>query len=243
MSRTNSRVVPSKLPDPKRLSSEFSVHTTVPLLTPSSAVQSIPPSPLKPEFTSTPPQVVKPLPVLYAARELQFDHDQSEDRTMKRLVKINQSRVEDLKQSNKPDQSDGKIEEKDKTDPKLNQIQTSGSKTPSRSSSVTFLEDSIKLSSKDTEKMTADGSANGENLEAAKTTEDLEKIRAMSDASSSFQVDTVSIDNISQVIDSLESHDGKFSVQCWKLEKFLLFLILKLPWELYCPISGTVNSK
>ena len=73
---------PSKLQDPKRLSSEFSQYQPVPLLTPSSHIPSIPPSPLKPEFTSTPPfGIIRTQPVLNAARELQFDHpptDQSD---------------------------------------------------------------------------------------------------------------------------------------------------------------------
>lgn len=199
MNKANIKGVSTNKQDTKRLSVEFPTGPVVPLLTPSSAVQSIPPSPLKAEFTSTPPQVVKPLPVLHAARELQFDQDQAEGRPMKHLVKLNQSRADVLKQINKPDQLEAKPEEK----PEAKSSQSS--KTPSRSSSVTFLEDSIKLSSKDWEKAITDTTPNTDvTLQA-----ELEKGRTVSNASSSTQVDTVSIDNLYHVIDCLESHDGK----------------------------------
>jgi len=222
MTRTNSRgVVPSKLMDSKRLSTELSVPTTVPLLTPSSAVQSVPPSPLKAEFTSTPPLVVKPLPVSHAARALQFDQDQSEDRPMKHLAKFNQSRVDTIKQVGKADHPEAKPDETKSDVNKPSNLSTQCSKTPSRSSSVTFLEDSIKYSSKDAEdstKQTENDSADKHSVESKgqrntipnASGQSIGKGRTMSDASTSSQVDTVSIDNISQVIDSLESHDGIF---------------------------------
>lgn len=148
---------------------------------------------------------MKPLPVLHAARELQFDKDHSEERPMKHLTKISQARADSVKQVNKSEQPELKPEEKPDVKA-VTQGQGQGSKTPSRSSSVTFLEDSIKLTSKEADKFKEEVSA------GSTKSDDLDKSRTMSDASSASQVDTVSIDNISEVIEGLESHCGKDAV-------------------------------
>lgn len=112
-SRANSRGAAfTRAIDPKRLSSDLSLSQTVPLLTPSSHIPSVPPSPLKAEFTSTPPFGVKTFPVINAARELQFDQDQSADQSLSHVSKINQSRAGISKHVTKPDQLETKPQKK-----------------------------------------------------------------------------------------------------------------------------------
>ncbi|XP_053380721.1 hamartin-like isoform X2 [Mercenaria mercenaria] len=181
--RTSSRgTAPLKPVDPKRLSSEFPLSQTVPLLTPSSHASSVPPSPLKAEFTNTPPLGVKTLPVINAARELQFDHDHLEDKSVGHMTKINQSQVEFSKHVVKPEPFEirppRKISE--------GQMSTDRQNTPNRSGSATMFEDSLKESSQ----------------EAGESTE---KVRTRSDRSAAVKTDTVSVDTISQVIEELES--------------------------------------
>ncbi|XP_060578266.1 hamartin-like [Ruditapes philippinarum] len=180
-SRTSSRGAPHvKLVDPKRLSSEFPVNQSVPLLTPSSNMQSVPPSPLKAEFTNTPPLGVKTLPVMNAARELQFDHDQSDEKTMGHVTRLNPSH-EFSKNVVKPEPFEirppRKISE--------GQMSASGQNTPRRSGSATMFEDSLRESSQDTGEV-------------------IEKVRTPS-VSSVTKADRVSVDTISQVIEELES--------------------------------------
>ncbi|XP_052789916.1 hamartin-like [Mya arenaria] len=192
-SRANSRG-PSR-PDPKRLSCEFPTNQQVPLLTPLSNIPSVPPSPLRAEFTNTPPIGVKPLPILQAARELQFDSDLTYEHSKKHL-----SQVETLKSM-----SDGKDNVGIRQGQGASVFSTGeNSKTPSRSSSATFFEDSLKI--------TADLNASFEKSsthgvqDAINSSQEV-KEGGMSNASSGGQMDTVCIDNISQVIESLESND------------------------------------
>lgn len=114
----------------------------MPLLTPSSHIQSVPPSPLKAEFTNTPPLGVKTLPVINAARELQFDEDhQLGDKQVDQEFKINQSQPLILKSVPKKDQSDvksQKVSEGQRSD------QGEGQKTPVRNGSFSMFEDSLK---------------------------------------------------------------------------------------------------
>jgi hypothetical protein len=102
-------------------------------------MQSVPPSPLKAEFTNTPPLGVKTLPVINAARELQFDHDQSDEKTMGHVTRLNQSQ-EFSKNVVKPEPFEirppRKISE--------GQMSASGQNTPRRSGSATMFEDSLR---------------------------------------------------------------------------------------------------
>lgn len=171
----------SKSQDPKRLSSEFSVSQTVPLMTPSSHIPSIPPSPLKPEFTSTPPfGLLRTLPVLNAARELQFDNPPSDqsDVSPQEIKSCNQSGV-CSKQVVKPVQLELRHKEQLTPDQGI-QSRTEPEARFSFASEVGELTDSLSKSVSITDEMRP------------------------RDNSGASQTETVSIDNISQVIESLE---------------------------------------
>ena len=103
-------------------------------------MQSVPPSPLKAEFTNTPPLGVKTLPVINAARELQFDHDHSEDKSIGPVTRMNQPQ-EFSKNVVKPEPFVIKPPPR-----KISEgfMSTDGQNTPKRSGSATMLEDSLK---------------------------------------------------------------------------------------------------
>ena len=166
-SRTSSR-------NPKRLSAEFPIQVSVPLLTPSSATQSVPPSPLKTEFTSTPPVGVKTLPVLYAARELQFDREQH----IKEEVVDSSGKI--IEDNQKPSSKCLPKKVTEKTDHK------DVSKIPSRSSSATRIDEQL-TSSVDSQQERVETAAKG----------------------------SVSVDNLSQVIEDLEANDGNHYYICY----------------------------
>lgn len=192
VSRVSSRGAHLKPIEPKRLSSEFSGTQAVPLLTPSSQMQSIPPSPLKAEFTSTPPLGVKTLPVINAARELQFDQEHQEDLQTDHVTKIGQSQSVFFKQSPKSGQLGLRSEmERRPSDGQVSTDQGSGQKTLTRNGSLSLFEDSLKET--------------GQGMGTADITG---KVRTTSGGSA--KADTVSVDTISQVIEGLDrqtSHD------------------------------------
>ncbi|XP_052220850.1 hamartin-like isoform X5 [Dreissena polymorpha] len=208
--RTNSRGIPqTKSLDPKRLSCEFSTNHAVPLLTPSSHIPSVPPSPLRTEFINTPPLGAKTFPVLHAARELQFDHELSEEMTKQHLAKIKESRVETLKPI-----LDAKALGSDSKAQNSGPNTAESSKATSRCSSLTFLEDSLRSGSQvtysvnqsqevDTGSQPLPNQSSQEDGAAMKHHED---VAVVLDPGSS-QLDTVSIDNLSQVIEGLSISD------------------------------------
>ena len=170
--------------DPKRLSTELSQSQAVPLLTPSSHIPSVPPSPLKPEFTSTPPfGIMRTQPVLNAARELQFDNPPSDlsDISPQEAMTANQSGV-NFKQVVKPVQLD--LSSKEHVIPELS------------TQSSTQSEAKFSLSSVDGE-LTDSFSRSASVVESDPQ-----------DNSGAAHSETVSIDNLSQVIESLENEGG-----------------------------------
>jgi len=203
--------------DPKRLSAEFTLSGAqhVPLLTPSSHIQSVPPSPLNAEFTSTPPLGVKHLPVMHAARELQFDCDMTEDHTRKHLTKIKESRFESLK-------SVGEGSKDGKDVRSGSQVASQGpsgtntaesSKAPSRSNSATFFEDSVKLNTDQSVAYLSTSDQAGSDQAAGKSGSQSkeEKPRTVSGTSTtSSNLDTVSIDDLAHVVEGLQVQDGEW---------------------------------
>ena len=173
-----------KCHDPKRLSTELSQSQAVPLLTPSSHIPSIPPSPLKPEFTSTPPfGIMRTQPVLNAARELQFDNPPDlSDISPQEAMTANQSGV-NFKQVVKPVQLD--LSSKEHVIPELS------------TQSSTQSEAKFSLSS-------VDGELTDSFSRSASVGESDPR-----DNSGAAHSETVSIDNLSQVIESLENEGGE----------------------------------
>ena len=152
-------------------------------MTPSSHSQSIPPSPLKPEFTNTPPfGIIRTQPVLNAARELQFDNPPSDqsDVSPQEIKSCNQSGVCG-KNIIKPVQLE--LGSKERITPgQGTQFSPESEAKHSAASDVAELTDSLSKN---------------------------EMEGRPRDNSEVSQTETVSINNISQVIESLENEDGK----------------------------------
>ena len=160
----------------------------MPLLTPSSHIPSVPPSPLKPQFTSTPPfGLLKTQPVLNAARELQFDNPPLDhlDASPQEVTSGNQSGAS-FKQVVKPIQLD--LGSREYATHELHtQSSTQSEAKSSVASEVGELTDSL-----------------------SKTVINVDIDTRLRDNSGAAQSETVSIDNISQVIESLENEGGEF---------------------------------
>ncbi|KAL4219214.1 hamartin [Mactra antiquata] len=167
----------------KRLSCEIS--QPVPLLTPSSHIPSIPPSPLKAEFTNTPPLGVKTLPVINAARELQFDDDQSDDKNLGHGTRVDQSDDKNLSHMTRVDQSD------DKNLSHVTRVDQLKTVTKTNEPSSSNVENSGQTSDKE---FSRSGSISG--FESS--------LNDCTDSKVPVKSDKVSVDTISQVIEGLE---------------------------------------
>lgn len=202
--------------NPKRLNMELSFHHPVPLMTSSSLIQSVPQSPLRTEFTSTPPVgVTKTVPVTFAPRELQFDFESLYERPYSKEVMLVGAEM------------------KDRDSLKSSKL-LEGEKTDVRSSSVMLFEDSFKeevskflesensdfkerakdilqgqelTSSSDLSVKDVKGKTGKSATEFNGTDQGSVKARSGSSAMDSAQMDTVSLGNISKVIDGLESQE------------------------------------
>lgn len=182
--------------DPKRLSAEFVQSQTVPQLTPSSLIPSVPPSPLKTEFTNTPPFGLKTLPtVLNASRKISFDHDDTESKLLTRLNQSGLSLQKDVISSNQTNQSETVINQDVKTKPETSQASTksetaatSGEEKPK--TSVPFIVGQL---------------AKADEFTRSTDSRDSREFQQ----SQQSNIDTVSLDNLSQVIEDLHDDTGK----------------------------------